>query len=641
MRDHRRGAARSGARRARPRPDRAPPPEARPRPVLEVGDHRGLPRVRGRAPADEAEFVRRLRLRPVRTLSGVTPVTVLTKPFPCPGTCVFCPNDVRMPKSYLADEPGAQRAEDNRFDPYLQTWNRLAAFRSMGHPTDKVELIVLGGTWSHHPEAYQRWFVSRCFDALNDFGARRRRAAARPGAPAPTTARSRRSTAASSTTAPTTARSRATSRRRTAARCCTRASRRAGRTLAARAAAQRDARRRAASGSCSRRGPTRSTPRRRAGCAGSAPPRSSSACRASTTRSCARTGAATTSPRRARAFRALRARRLQAARALDAEPARRDARARRGRLPPPVRRLPTSAPTSSSSTRACSSRARRSRRTTRAASGSPTATTCWSSCSRAASRRRRAGAGSRAWCATSPRTTSRREPTPRICARWPSARSRRAAARAQEIRSREVRGRAVAAAELRARATPPTHTSIGREHFLEFVDARRPDRRVRARRAARASARPSPSSPAAALLREVHVYGASLPLGERAGAAAQHAGLGRALVDAAARVAREAGFALARGDLRGRHAALLPTARLRGRRALPAPGSGERAIADYGAARAFGRGRARCRAARALHAGAAPTEAQRRAIRRGRRAQGPRCQRWRTALAQRRVGRAS
>src|SRR5258705_13129801 len=134
--------------------------------------------------ADEADFVRRLRMRPVRTLSGVTPVTVLTKPFPCPGTCVFCPNDVRMPKSYLADEPGAQRAEDNHFDPYLQTWNRLDAFWSMGHPTDKVELIVLGGTWSHHPEAYQRWFVSRCFDAMNDFGARvdGRGAAGRAGA---------------------------------------------------------------------------------------------------------------------------------------------------------------------------------------------------------------------------------------------------------------------------------------------------------------------------------------------------------------------------------------------------------------------------------------------------------------------------
>lgn len=119
----------------------------------------------------ERDFLALLRPRRVRTLSGVTPVTVLTKPYPCPGRCIFCPNDVRMPKSYLADEPGAQRAEDNRFDPYLQTWNRLRAYSELGHPTSKVELIVLGGTWSHHPESYQRWFVKRCFDALNDFGA--------------------------------------------------------------------------------------------------------------------------------------------------------------------------------------------------------------------------------------------------------------------------------------------------------------------------------------------------------------------------------------------------------------------------------------------------------------------------------------
>jgi elongator complex protein 3 len=125
----------------------------------------------GRTGMSEAAFVERLRLRPVRTLSGVTPVTVLTKPFPCPGVCVFCPSDVRMPKSYLADEPGAQRAEANRFDPYLQTWNRLEAYHSIGHPVDKVELSVLGGTWSAYPAPYQVWFTKRCFDALNDFGA--------------------------------------------------------------------------------------------------------------------------------------------------------------------------------------------------------------------------------------------------------------------------------------------------------------------------------------------------------------------------------------------------------------------------------------------------------------------------------------
>ncbi|MCZ6781995.1 MAG: tRNA uridine(34) 5-carboxymethylaminomethyl modification radical SAM/GNAT enzyme Elp3 [Proteobacteria bacterium] len=120
---------------------------------------------------DAEALARRLRLRPVRTRSGVTPLTVLTQPYPCPGRCVFCPNDVRMPKSYLADEPGAQRAAANRFDPYLQAWNRLDAYRAIGHPTDKVELIVLGGTWSFYPEPYQVWFATRLFEALNDFGA--------------------------------------------------------------------------------------------------------------------------------------------------------------------------------------------------------------------------------------------------------------------------------------------------------------------------------------------------------------------------------------------------------------------------------------------------------------------------------------
>lgn len=123
----------------------------------------------------EQKVVDRIKLRPVRTISGVTPVTVLTKPFPCPGKCIFCPNDVRMPKSYLKDEPGAQRAERNSFDPYLQTYNRLLALESIGHNTSKVELIVLGGTWSFYPENYQIWFVKRCFDAMNDFGVRDRR----------------------------------------------------------------------------------------------------------------------------------------------------------------------------------------------------------------------------------------------------------------------------------------------------------------------------------------------------------------------------------------------------------------------------------------------------------------------------------
>ncbi len=121
-------------------------------------------------PPYKDEVMQRLQMKPTRTGSGVTPVTVLTKPFPCPGKCIFCPNDIRMPKSYLSDEPGAQRAERNSFDPYLQTYNRLQAFQNIGHQIDKVELIILGGTWSYYPEAYQIWFIKECFRALNDYG---------------------------------------------------------------------------------------------------------------------------------------------------------------------------------------------------------------------------------------------------------------------------------------------------------------------------------------------------------------------------------------------------------------------------------------------------------------------------------------
>ena len=97
-------------------------------------------------------------------------VTVLTKPWPCSSACLYCPNDVRMPKSYLHDEPACQRAERNWFDPYLQITARLRTLHQMGHVTDKVELIVLGGTWSDYPEAYQIWYMHELFRALNDMG---------------------------------------------------------------------------------------------------------------------------------------------------------------------------------------------------------------------------------------------------------------------------------------------------------------------------------------------------------------------------------------------------------------------------------------------------------------------------------------
>ncbi len=116
----------------------------------------------------ERELLRAIRIKPRRTASGVATITVITKPWPCSGDCVFCPSDLRMPKSYLHDEPACARAEQNRFDPYLQVSSRLTALSQMGHATDKIELIVLGGTWTDYPEDYQVWFMSELFRALND-----------------------------------------------------------------------------------------------------------------------------------------------------------------------------------------------------------------------------------------------------------------------------------------------------------------------------------------------------------------------------------------------------------------------------------------------------------------------------------------
>jgi len=116
---------------------------------------------------DEA-LLSKIRMKPTRTLSGVTTVTVLTRFHPCPGECIFCPQEERMPKSYLSEEPGARRGLEHGFDPYAQVLNRIRALKAVGHPTDKIELLILGGSFSVYPQAYQEWFVRRCFDAMNN-----------------------------------------------------------------------------------------------------------------------------------------------------------------------------------------------------------------------------------------------------------------------------------------------------------------------------------------------------------------------------------------------------------------------------------------------------------------------------------------
>ena len=121
-------------------------------------------------PELEQQLVRLLQVKPRRSASGVATITVITKPWKCGGACIYCPNDLRMPKSYLSDEPACQRAERNYFDPDLQVTSRLRALKQMGHVTDKIELIVLGGTWSDYPRSYQIWFITELFRALNDAG---------------------------------------------------------------------------------------------------------------------------------------------------------------------------------------------------------------------------------------------------------------------------------------------------------------------------------------------------------------------------------------------------------------------------------------------------------------------------------------
>ncbi|MEM0217672.1 MAG: tRNA uridine(34) 5-carboxymethylaminomethyl modification radical SAM/GNAT enzyme Elp3 [Candidatus Nezhaarchaeales archaeon] len=109
--------------------------------------------------------------KPVRSISGVVVVTVMTRYFPCPhGRCIYCPKGSGLtPQSYVDLSPVALRAQRLNYDPYLQVTSRLKAYKAMGHDPSKIELIIIGGTFPALPRSYQEWFVKRCFDALNSF----------------------------------------------------------------------------------------------------------------------------------------------------------------------------------------------------------------------------------------------------------------------------------------------------------------------------------------------------------------------------------------------------------------------------------------------------------------------------------------
>ncbi|MFC2003007.1 elongator complex protein 3 [Chloroflexota bacterium] len=105
-----------------------------------------------------------------RTISGVTPVAVMTQPMKCPGHCVYCPTYEVTPQSYTPESPAVLRGKRCDYDPRKQVEMRIRILSEMGHPTDKVEMIVMGGTFLAYPEDYQYQFIKGCFDALNGAG---------------------------------------------------------------------------------------------------------------------------------------------------------------------------------------------------------------------------------------------------------------------------------------------------------------------------------------------------------------------------------------------------------------------------------------------------------------------------------------
>src|SRR3989344_2247537 len=84
--------------------------------------------------------------KPTKTLSGVTPIAVMLKPRKCKTVCDYCPS-LNVPQSYTPESPAVLRALNLKYDPYKQVKVRLKAFKIMKHPTSKIELIIMGGTF--------------------------------------------------------------------------------------------------------------------------------------------------------------------------------------------------------------------------------------------------------------------------------------------------------------------------------------------------------------------------------------------------------------------------------------------------------------------------------------------------------------
>jgi elongator complex protein 3 len=122
-------------------------------------------------PNEKPRLLSVLRRKVTRTISGVTVIAVMSKPYRCPQPepCAYCPGGPTfgVPQSYTGFEPAAMRGIQNGFDPYSQVRTRIEQLRAIGHHVDKIELIIMGGTFPATPLNYQGWFVRRCLDAIN------------------------------------------------------------------------------------------------------------------------------------------------------------------------------------------------------------------------------------------------------------------------------------------------------------------------------------------------------------------------------------------------------------------------------------------------------------------------------------------
>ena len=121
---------------------------------------------------EKEKIINLLKLKPIRSVSGVYIITVMPKPFPCPKEepCIYCPGGPNFgtPQSYTGSEPAGRRAIEHDFDPYKQVKSRIQQFHIMGHDVDKVELIIFGGTITAYPEDYLEEFVTQCLNAISN-----------------------------------------------------------------------------------------------------------------------------------------------------------------------------------------------------------------------------------------------------------------------------------------------------------------------------------------------------------------------------------------------------------------------------------------------------------------------------------------